>query len=193
MKNHLPVSEFYEDKFESLKYIIDHHEEQLRGWSNKKSPRPIMDVVEPLISADFFFTDYPITVNTNYPDHIIVEEVKKILAKIRSKKGFNNKNKALSRKDLINWASYRLLPYFDLKILEIYEGIKITNSVICSVLYPKGEYGEDNLRKSVEPLMKKVLTQVGFDGADNVTEISIFDALCFLAHTEISENGKKES
>ena len=44
----------------------------------------------------------------------------------------------------------------DLKILELAENIKITNAVICSILYQKGEYGEDTLRKSVEPIRKNI-------------------------------------
>lgn len=189
MRNNLPVSEFYEDNFSLLQSVLNQNSEKLRSIGEDKQLRPILDVVEPLFSSGFYFTDYPITINPYYPDNIIIDELKKMLVMIRSKRGFNGNNKALSQRDLLNWASYKLLPYFDLKLLEVYESIKITNSVICSILYPKGEYGEDNLRKSVEPIRQKVLTQIGFDGADNVNEISIFDALCYLAYGELQENG----
>lgn len=78
----------------------------------------------------------------------------------------------------------------DLKILEVAENIKITNAVICSVLYQKGEYGEDTLRKSVEPIRKKILDQMVFDGADDVTELSYIDALSYLAYEDIKNMEK---
>lgn len=181
MRNHLPVSEFYASDFDLLHSMVN------RGGGDftNKDDLPILEVVEPLYSEEYIFVDYPITINPYFPDHVLIDEFKKLLIKIRSKRSKDtSKYKSISYKDLISWASYKLLPYLDLKLLEIYEGIKITNPVICSVLYPKGEYGEDNLRKSVEPLRQKLLTQIGFDGADGITEVSILDGLCYLAFHE---------
>lgn len=191
MRNNLPVSDFYEGDFALFHYIANQNNIDLWKCENAyKSHKPILQVIEPLISDDFFFVDYPITINPSYPDNVIIEELKKMLVKIRDKRGIHDRNRVLSKRDLINWASYKLLPYFDLKLLEIYKGIKITNSVICSALYPKGEYGEDNLRKSVEPLRQKVLTQISFDGGNNIKEVSIFDALCYLGYSEMNKTEK---
>lgn len=186
-KNHLPVSEFYAKDFDLLHSMVSSYD----GKFTDNDDRSILEVVEPLFSKEYIFVDYPITINPYYPDHVLIDEFKKMLTKIRSKRSKDNsKYKSISYKDLINWASYKLLPYLDLKLLEIYEGIKITNPVICSVLYPKGEYGEDNLRKSVEPLRQKLLTQIGFDSADGITEVSIFDGLCYLAFHEKAQTEK---
>lgn len=191
MEHNLPVSDFYDSTFAFFHYVAKQNNIELGVGENKyRSRKPILHIIEPLVSDDFIFVDYPITINPSYPDTVIIEELKKILIKIRDKRGIHDRNKVLSKRDLINWASYKLLPYFDLKLLEIYNGIKITNSVICSVLYPKGEYGEDNLRKSVEPLRQKVLTQLGFDERDDIKEISIFDALCYLGYGEIDKSEK---
>ncbi|ENW18326.1 Uncharacterised protein [Acinetobacter haemolyticus] len=187
MRSHLPVSEFYASDFDLLHSMVN------RGGGDftDKDDLPILEVVEPLYSEDYIFVDYPITINPCYPDHVLIDEFKKMLIKIRSKRSKDtSKYKSISYKDLVNWASYKLLPYLDLKLLEIYKGIKITNPVICSILYPKGEYGEDNLRKSVEPLRQKLLTQIGFDGADGITEVSILDGLCYLAFHEKNQMEK---
>ncbi|MDM1758089.1 hypothetical protein HX129_10000 [Acinetobacter sp. 251-1] len=185
-KNHLPVSEFYAKDFDLIHSMVNSF-----GGKFTDDDKSILEVVEPLFSEEYIFVNYPITINPYYPDHVLIDEFKKMLTKIRSKRSKNNsKYKSISYKDLINWASYRLLPYLDLKLLEIYEGIKITNPVICSVLYPRGEYGEDNLRKSVEPLRQKLLTQIGFDSADGVNEVSIFDSLCYLAFHEKAQTEK---
>lgn len=187
MRDNLPVSHLYEDEVHLWQTFLGIYSEKLRerGGENENY-RSIAEIIKSHIGDNFMFINYPIIINPYYPDSVIIENLKKILAEIRSEKGFEVKSKALSKKDLINWASYKLLPYFDLKILEVYGGVKFTNSVVCSVLYPKGEYGEDNLRKSVEPLRQKFLNQVGYEEK----EISLFDSLCYLAYGEISENGK---
>lgn len=190
LRNNLPVSEFYENQFEMMSRLIQERGEILRTLGSNKPFRPVADIINSSLDFDFFMTGYPITINPFYPDNIIFDELKKILTNIRDKNGFDKKYKPITQRDLINWASYKLLPYFDLKLLELYEGIKISNSVICSILYPKGEYGEDNLRKSVEPIRQKILNQIGFDSADEVTEIGIFDSLCYLAYNELHKYGK---
>lgn len=191
VNNNLPVSELYENQFDMIGRLIKDSGEKLRVLGSNKPFRPVADIVNAGMDFDYFLTDYPITINPFYPDNIIIDELKKVLINIRNKIGFDKKNKPILQRDLINWASYKLLPYFDLKLLEVYEGIKISNSVICSILYPKGEYGEDNLRKSVEPIRQKILNQIGFDSADGITEISIFDSLCYLAYNELHNKGKK--
>lgn len=190
MYKHLPVNELYEDEFESIQRIVENSGIKLKGLGDDKPFYPVMDILKSHFNFNIKQYDYPITINPYYPDHVIFEEFKKILAQIREKLGFNEKNKSLSKKDLLNWASYKLLPYMDLKILELAENIKITNAVICSVLYHKGEYGEDTLRKSVEPIRKRILDQMVFDGADDVTELSYIDALSYLAYEDIKNMEK---
>ncbi|WP_227499439.1 DUF6387 family protein [Acinetobacter baylyi] len=190
MYKHLPVNELYEDEFESIQLMIKNSGIKLKYTGEDKPFSPVMDILKSHFKFHVKQYDYPITINPYYPDHVIFGEFKKILAQIREKLGFNEKNKSLSKKDLLNWASYKLLPYMDLKILELAENIKITNAIICSVLYKKGEYGEDTLRKSVEPIRRKILDQMVFDGADDVTELSIIDALSYLAYEDVKNMEK---
>lgn len=191
MRKHLPVAELYEDDLQMMLSFAEYRGEIFKSWGDEKPFRPVADVLNSVMDYDLLLYDYPITINPYYPDNVIVDELLKLLPKIRKKIGFNKKNKALTKKDLLNWASYKLLPYLDLKILELADGCKITNAVICSTLYPKGEYGEDSLRKSVEPIRRKILDQIPFDGADGISEISIVDALAYLAYTEFEKSGKK--
>lgn len=189
MKENLPVSELYENEL-SMQLFVKYAKSKPKDWNDEKPYRPVADVIDSVMDINVCLTDYPITINPFYPDDVIIKELQKLLIKIREKIGCDKKNKVISQRDLLNWASYKLLPYFDLKILELYEGVKITNAVICSILYPKGEYGEDNLRKSVEPIRKKILNQISFDGSDEISEISIFDALAYLAYGEFNKSGK---
>ncbi|MHA3060713.1 DUF6387 family protein [Acinetobacter sp. ANC 4636] len=190
MRKNLPVSELYEDEFSKMQNFVEYTGGKFKEWNDEKPYRPVADVINSSIGINVCLTDYPITINPFYPDDVIIKELQKLLIKIREKIGFDKKNKAISQKDLLNWASYKLLPYFDLKLFELYEGVKITNAVICSTLYPKGEYGEDNLRKSVEPIRKKILEQTTFNGSDEISEISIIDALAYLAYSEFDKIGK---
>lgn len=190
MKKHLPVNELDIDEFQSLQRMIEFSGKALKRSLDDENNQSIMDLLSSRFGHNVGQCDYPITINPYYPDHVIIEEFKKLLIKIRQNVGFNEKNRSISKKDLLNWASYKLLPYMDLKILEIFEGIKITNSVICSILYQKGEYGEDTLRKSVEPIRKKILEQLVFDSADDVQELSILDALSYLAYEDIKNMEK---
>ncbi len=190
MSKHLPVNELYEDEFQSIQRMLKHSGVKLKSLGDDKPTYPIIDLLNSHFGFNVSQYDYPITINPYYPDHVILEEFKKILVVIRGKLGFNDRNKSLSKKDLLNWASYKLLPYMDLKILELAENIKITNAVICSVLYQKGEYGEDTLRKSVEPIRKRILEETVFDGADNVTNLSITDALSYLAYEDVRKMEK---
>lgn len=189
MRRNLPVSELYEDQFRSIQWFIEQTSVELKTDQRIKQSRSVVDIMK-TIDINLCLYDYPITINPFYPDHVIVDEFRKLLVKVREKLGHSQKNKSVSYKDLLNWASYKLLPYFDLKLLEFYEGIKITNSVICSILYPKGEYGEDNLRKSVEPIRRKILEQDSFYSKDEIYELSIFDSLRYLAYSEFDKNGK---
>ncbi|MFW1800850.1 DUF6387 family protein [Acinetobacter nematophilus] len=190
MGKHLPVNELYEDEFQSIQRMIEHSGVKLKSLGDDKPFHPVIDILKSHFKFNISQYDYPITINPYYPDHVIFGEFKKILAQIREKLGFNERNKSLSKKDLLNWSSYKLLPYMDLKIFELAENTKITNAVICSVLYQKGEYGEDTLRKSVEPIRKKILDQDVFDGADDVTELSILDALGYLAYEDVKNMEK---
>ncbi|MGB8695861.1 DUF6387 family protein [Acinetobacter sp.] len=184
MKDHYPVKELYEDDLKSLLSCAKNN--QIVFNSSKGETI--------LLGEDYEFkklsTTYPIVINPFYPNHIIFKELENLLIKIRQKIKIKDSYKVISKKDLLNWASYKILPYMDLKIWELYNGVKITNSVMCSALYTKGEYGEDTLRKSVEPLRLRVLNQIFFATLENIDEISLFDSLAYLAYADLLENGK---
>ncbi len=189
MENYLPVAELYISDLNKISNFVEQIGQHTFSIDHDKSSNSIGYILNSIKDFGLGCYEYPIKINPYYPDSVIIKEIENLLAKVRKKFGFDSINKVLSRKDLLNWASYKLLAYFDLKILEKYEGVKITNSVICSILYPKGEYGEDNLRKSVYPIMSNILSQVGFGGLGE--KMSIFDGLRYLAYIEFQENGKK--
>lgn len=184
MKDHYPVKELYEN---DLKSLLSCAKSKQIEFSSSKSETILLGENYEFRKS---YTTYPIIINPFYPNHIIFKELENLLIKIRQKIKIKDSYKVISKKDLLNWASYKILPYMDLKIWELYNGVKITNSVMCSALYTKGEYGEDTLRKSVEPLRLRVLNQIFFDTLENIDEISLFDSLAYLAYADLLENGK---
>ncbi|MBH1971003.1 hypothetical protein FK216_07250 [Moraxellaceae bacterium AER2_44_116] len=133
---------------------------------------------------------YPILVNPYYPNNEIFDALGEELRLIRKKFKIGKTTRQITYQDLLKWSSYKVLAYFDLKLWELLHGTKTTKTVICRALYDKGEYGEDNLRKSVEPLLHQLMYADCIDSSDE-SEWSIHDALAALAREEIGKNPAK--
>jgi len=192
MRSHLPVNELNMDKLKMLFKLIKYKGVDLNSFNSENDLESVVDVLNPKKYSNISLSEYPIIINPYYPDKVIISELIEILSVIRSKIGTRGSyKKALKRKDLLNWASYRLLAYFDLKIFELQEGLNITNAVYSSALFPKGEYGEENIRKSIEPIRQKILDPNCFDGQCENMELNLMDALSYLAYCDLTKSGKK--
>lgn len=191
-KRHLPVSNFTIKELKFINLVIEKYI-NVEPYQQAEDEMCVKDFLTENLNFWLSPSEYPICINPFYPDNVIFDELKIKLEEIRNKIKIDNR-KPVERKDLISWAAYGLLPFFDLKLWEIFMDYKITRSVMAVTLYPKGQYGEDTIRKSVEPLYLEFIGGDSFDGGgfeqiDNHKKLSISDSLIRLAYAE--ESGKK--
>ncbi|MFW2563864.1 DUF6387 family protein [Acinetobacter baumannii] len=191
LRNHLPVSDFTVKEFKLINHVIEKYINE-QNYEEAEPDQCIHDFLTRHLKFWLSPTEYPICINPFYPDNVIFDELKIKLDEIRQKIKIDNR-RPVERKDLIYWASYGLLPFFDLKLWEIYNNCKITRSVMAVTLYPKGQYGEYTIRKSVEPLYLEFIEgdtfdSAGFEKIDNNKRLSITDSLIRLAYAEIGKN-----
>jgi len=190
-KKNLPVSDFTVKEFKFISHIIEKYIDN-KNYEEANEEECIQDFLTSNLKFWLSPSEYPICINPFYPDNVIFDELKLKLEEIRQKIKIDNR-KPVDRKDLIYWSSYGLLPFFDLKLWEILKNYKITRSVMAVTLYPKGQYGEDTIRKSVEPLYYEFLEgetfdTSGFEKLDNNKKLSVSDGLIRLAYAEIGKN-----
>ncbi|MCU4314883.1 hypothetical protein KTH46_07570 [Acinetobacter bereziniae] len=191
LKKHLPVSTFTIEKIKFINLITEKYINN-KNFEDANGELCIQDFLTNNLKFWLSPTEYPICINPFYPDNVIFDELKIKLDEIRQKIKIDNR-KPLERKDLVYWSSYRLLSFFDLKLWEIFNDYKITRSVMAVTLYPKGQYGEDTIRKSVEPLYDEFLEgdtfdSSGFEQIDSNKRLSISDGLIRLAYAETGKN-----
>ncbi|MBJ8417466.1 DUF6387 family protein [Acinetobacter courvalinii] len=191
-KKHLPVSNFTIKELKFVNHVVGNYINK-ELYAEAEDEKCVKDFLTENLNFWLSPSEYPICINPFYPDNVIFDELKIKLEEIRNKIKIENR-KPVERKDLISWAAYGLLPFFDLKLWEIFMDYKITRSVMAVTLYPKGQYGEDTIRKSVEPLYLEFIEGDSFDGGgfeqiDNHKKLSISDSLIRLAYAE--ESGKK--
>jgi len=93
-------------------------------------------------------------------DKEILHELKSLLPKWRKQLGFEEPDVVYSKQsDYKKVAPYKIIPLLDLWIWERLVKIKIPLRVIVSAIYPIGEKGETELKQTVIPLAKKLLSE----------------------------------
>jgi len=148
----------------------------------------VMDHIRVKTTKKSVLANYPICINPYFSDKEILECLQEELPKIRQKIGIIPEKKQLTKHDLQIWCGYKLLPYIDLILWSEFFGYRITRSVIASALYVKGEYGEDTLRKSVEPLWREIAEFESIDMSEDLEKCTTIDLLISLAASEIGKN-----
>ncbi|MDO9366113.1 MAG: DUF6387 family protein [Methylotenera sp.] len=104
--------------------------------------------------------DINLTVDISLPDSVLIEQFKLFLREMRSplkQAGISIDNKL--RPDFDGWAKFGVLPYLDLSLWAEVEGLKIPNRVMADAIFPRGEGGEEVVRKTTQKLAYETLTE----------------------------------
>jgi len=118
------------------------------------------------LDSPLFQSSYPnsisegvVSVNLNYTDEILVQHFQRWLSKVRLARQQEFKSKNYDQYDYNDWVQYGVLPYLDLKGWEMENNIQIPNRVMADAIYPRGEGGEETVRKTTKPLAESLLSQ----------------------------------
>jgi hypothetical protein len=111
-----------------------------------------------------------IHVDLNLPDQLLIKQFESRLSQLR--KDIHSNFLALqSRTSMESFSKYAVLPYLDLSIWAEQEKISIPNRVMADAIFPLGEGGEENIRKTTKPLSKQLLTD------DSLNRLAAYAAL----------------
>lgn len=137
-------TQFLENAWESLKHPIPYE-----PWIKE----PVQNSVRQEIKDQHDFTGIdPVIVDLNFPDKILIENFKLHLAARRAESNTEHLSRHGRQCNFLDWIHYGVLPYLDLKLWELENDIKIPHRVIADAIYPRGEGGEETVRKTTIPL-----------------------------------------
>ncbi|MCB1983977.1 MAG: hypothetical protein H6936_03970 [Burkholderiales bacterium] len=138
-------SQIYDDSNDLFKKPLKY---KCKDWIDK----PINE----LSSSNYNNID--LTVDLGIPDKVLVNQFKKLLLEMR--RPLHQIDISLENKSKINfsaWIKSGVLPYLDLHIWKIETGIKFPDRIMADAIFPDGEGGEDNLRKTTKKHAKELM------------------------------------
>jgi hypothetical protein len=161
----ITVRSFYEterlvqkEKRDYAREYFNRHESGDWVYFEKYKPMDWMDKPIDAFSRNRDFSAN-VRVNLSLPDNVLQEHFKELLKDIRTAfatTGGPSENK--QRLDFEAWQSLGILPYLDLRVWELEDGIKIPNRVIADAIFPRGQGGEETVRKTTTKIAEKLLT-----------------------------------
>lgn len=139
------------------------------------------------------YREVPLKIDLTHTDDTLIKEFKRLVLDLRRQFNDNSANKINPKKivsfdKLETWASYRLLAYMDLKLYSLINKIELKRPEICKALYQFGEYGEDTLRKTIEPIVNRSFYSNGFEGEDFEFPTLLTDELVALHKIQFGDN-----
>ena len=163
---------------------VDHFPKYILEHPNKILDDDFLIVRTPEFSHQ---AELPITINIGYSDKLIWEHLKYLLRDLREKYGYRSV-RGLGTRSLLDWGSYKLLAYMDLKAWELFTKIKITNSRFCEILCLHSKYDEETIRKTIEPLRLELLKELPYaDGGEDEVGLAKINQLKNLAYLEFKK------
>jgi hypothetical protein len=108
-------------------------------------------------------------VNMVMPDKLLVKEFKRLLKKLRA----SGSRDVSPRKPLFaSWVSHGVLPCLDLRAWELETGVDIVNRVMAYAVYPEGEGGEEEARRTTSRLADRAISD---DSLANLVALAAVD------------------
>lgn len=146
-----------------------------------------------VIKNDFFedhLKSIPFYIDLSFSDDILEKEFKRNLANLRTEfKKIKPTKKKLTKYTLAKWASYKLLAFIDLYLWSRINNITIKRPVLSRMLYQyQSEYGEDTLRKSLDPIINRLFQPNGVELEDLENPTHLLDELAILALSNPENN-----
>jgi len=114
---------------------------------------------EDLTEQPAFSGTDPVIIDFNFPDKTLIENFKKYISVRRTELKMEHLSKPIRKCNFSEWIRYGALPYLDLKIWELETKTKIPLRVIADAIFPRGEGGEETVRKTTIPLTNVFFTK----------------------------------
>lgn len=103
-----------------------------------------------------------VKLNLNYPDEIIIEDLKGLLKTWRGELNFNEGNEDI--KNNTSWDvtrrkifDYKVFPIIDLMCWEKFTKSRVTNKKIASLVFVDGEYDSTNIAQTIKPFIENLM------------------------------------
>ncbi len=122
---------------------------------------PCLDWIDKPIDAISNATrnEVNVLVDLGLPDKVLIEQFKALLQGRRRRPSDLAQDLAPNRRaNFSDWTTFGVLPFIDLKIWERETGIKIPNRVMADAIFPKGEGGEEVVRKTTSKIATELLS-----------------------------------
>lgn len=140
------------------------------------------EVDQPLILSTYLSPKEHIAtanVNLNLPDALLIKGFASWLEQVRRSRG-EFTNKRYHQPVLKRWAQNGLLPFIDLEIWRLETGSKLPDRIMAATLFPRLDFGEENIRKSTRPLAQSLM--------NDLSELQAIAALESKSHEDSCEN-----
>lgn len=98
-----------------------------------------------------------VKLDRNMPDSIIIKELERLLPEYRRYLQIPETEKIFKKSDVAKIIDYKIIPLADLTTWAAYVKKHIPYRVLAAALFPDGYKGEEELRKTIIPLMQKVM------------------------------------
>jgi hypothetical protein len=111
-----------------------------------------------------------ISINLNFDDTLIIEDLKKQLIEVRAEMAIDTDSKRNRMPNTASWVESKALPYLDLSMWAQNNKVSLTDENYCELLFPYGQKDESNLRKTTKKHSALFLQ----DGVDDVLDKLFF-------------------
>ncbi|WP_368894718.1 DUF6387 family protein [Morganella morganii] len=109
-----------------------------------------------------------VKLNLEYPDEIIVEDIKGLLKIWREELDFNEESEGM--KNNTSWDvtkrkifDYKVFPIIDLMCWEAFTKTRITNKKIASLIFVNGEYDSTNIAQTIKPFIENLMSDFSIE------------------------------
>lgn len=103
------------------------------------------------------------TVDITAPDEVLIEDFRVWLTQARRQLSKVPSTGKSTRKQFKKWSDYQILPYLDLSIWALLEGITITHRLMGEAIFPSEDEVDttEKVRQTVAPLAEKLVSTEG--------------------------------
>jgi len=150
----------YIDHCYSTKQYSDIPKEE-HEWARDIMHRPIFDVLEDEHVRNQRERNYDIAmVNLSLPDKVLEQQFSEYLRTKRKQSSKFTSPTASKFPEFSKWIEFGVLPYLDLYLWAREENAHIPNRVYADAVLPKGEKGEETIRKTTQKIASEI---IGFE------------------------------
>jgi hypothetical protein len=126
--------------------------------SDKRFNLSVDDVISNVVTD--FGNRKTICLDMTAPDEVLIAEFKAWLLNSREKFKIPAPTRSFTAKDFKKWSDHQVLPYLDLRLWALVQGVTITNKLMGEAIFPD-EFDLDTtekIRQTIAPLAKRLIS-----------------------------------